>query len=216
MFRLVSALRESPRRQPRPNGQVPPACQGPHVSRRPRRRVRPPRMHGRLALLPREAGRTAGGAFSCTGAPQPIPTSEPMQARRASLHISGARPWPTGWPHRVPRAPIAERAARNVSACHGQVCDTADTTGQPARSSSPERPPLADTGKPAPQGDLGMRAQKAGAGSYLSYFAAAWRRAMLALMHSTMPTARTPTIAVTQAAKSLKCRAGIPISRPTT
>ena len=71
MFKLVSALRESPRRQPRPNGQVPPACQGPRVPRRPRRRVRlPPRMHGRLALLPREAGRTAGGAFSCTGDPR--------------------------------------------------------------------------------------------------------------------------------------------------
>ena len=43
-----------------------------------------------------------------------------------------------------------------------------------------------------------MRARKAGAGSYLSYPAAAWRRATLALMHGTTPTARTPTIAVTQ------------------
>ena len=49
-----------------------------------------------------------------------------------------------------------------------------------------------------------MRAQKAGAGSYLSYFFAAWRRATLALMHSTMPTARTPVTAVTQAADESK------------
>ena len=81
----------------------------------------------------------------------------------------------------------------------------------PARAASP-----AGTEEPAPQGNLGIRAQRADVSSYLSYFAAAWRRAMLALMHSTMPTARTPTIAVTQAAKSPKRRAGIPMSRPTT
>lgn len=32
----------------------------------------------------------------------------------------------------------------------------------------------------------------------MPYFDAAWRRATLALMHSTMPRARTPAIAVTQ------------------
>ena len=147
---------------------------------------------------------------------QPIPTPEPMRACRASLHTSGARPWPTGWPHKAPRASVAKRAARNISAHHGQNCGTADTTGQPTCSSSPERSPPAGTEEPAPRGGLGMRARKAGAGPYLSYFAAAWRRATLALMHSTTPTARTPTIAVTQAAKSPKCRAGIPMSRPTT
>ena len=204
MFKLVSALRESPRRLPLPDGQVPPACQDPHVSCRPRRRVRLPPIHRRLALLPREAGRTADGAFLCIGPSQPIPAPEPMRACRASLHISGARIWPTGRPHRVPRAPIAKRAARDISACHGQVCDTADTAGQSACGSSPKRPPPAGTEEPAPQGDLGMRAQKAGAGSYLPYFAAAWRRATLALTHSTMPTARTPTIAVTQAADESK------------
>ena len=73
MFKLVSALRESHRRQPRPNGQVLPVCQDPHVSCRPRRRIRLPPIHRRLALLPREAGRTAGGAFSCTGAPAAHP-----------------------------------------------------------------------------------------------------------------------------------------------
>ena len=135
---------------------------------------------------------------------QPIPTPEPMRARRASLHMSGARPWPTGWPHRAPRACVAKRAARNVSAHHGQVCDTADTTGQPARGSSPERSPLAGTEEPASQGELEMRAQRADASSYMPYFAAAWRRATLALMHSTTPTARTPTIAVTQAADESK------------
>ena len=56
MFKLVSALRESPRRQPRPNGQVPPACQGPHVSRRPRRRVRSP-PHARAPRLASQRGR---------------------------------------------------------------------------------------------------------------------------------------------------------------
>ena len=164
-----------------------------------------PPLHARAPRLASRRGRPHGRrAFSCTGAPQPIPTSEPMRARRASLHISGARIWPTGWPHKVPRAPVAERAARDISACHGQDCDTADTTGQPARSSSPERPPPADTEEHAPQGGLGMRAQKADAGSRLPYFAAAWRRATLALMQSTMPTARTPTIAVTQAADESK------------
>ena len=81
-----------------------------------------------------------------------------------------------------------------------------------ARAASPP----AGTEEPAPRGGPVMRARKAGAGSCLPYFAAAWRRATLALMHSTTPTARTPTIAVTQAAKSPKCRAGIPMSRPTT
>ena len=38
----------------------------------------------------------------------------------------------------------------------------------------------------------------------MPYFAAAWRRATLALMQSTMPTARTPTIAATQAADESK------------
>lgn len=161
-------------------------------------------MHGCLALLPREAGRTTDGAFLCIGPSQLILTSEPMQACRASLHISGARIWPTGRPHKVPRAPIAKRAARDISAYHGQDCDAADTTGWSSRSSPPGRSPLAGTEEPTPQGDLGTRARKAGAGSYLSYFAAAWRRATLALMQSTMPTARTPAIAVTQAADESK------------
>ena len=63
------------------------------------------------------------------GPSQPILAPEPMQARRASLHISGARLWPTGRPRKAPRAPIAKRAARDISACHGQGCDAADTTG---------------------------------------------------------------------------------------
>ena len=112
--------------------------------------------------------------------------------------------------------PLPNATARDISAYHGQDCDTADTTGWSACSSSPERSPLAGTEEPAPQGELEMRAQRADASYYLSYLAAAWRRATLALMHSTIPTARTPTIAVTQAAKSPKCRAGIPMSRPTT
>ena len=49
-----------------------------------------------------------------------------------------------------------------------------------------------------------MRARKADASSYLSYFVAARRRATLALMHGTTPTARTPAIAVTQAADESK------------
>lgn len=174
---------------------------------------------------------------ACTGASPCFP--EKQAARQAGpSHVQGPRsPSPPPSPCRLAEPlciyqelgpgrragrtgcrahPLPNATARNISACHGQVCDTADTTGQPARSSSPERSPLADIEKPAPQGDLEMRARKAGAGSYLPYFAAAWRRAMLALMHSTMPTARTPTIAVTQAAKSPKCRAGIPMSRPTT
>ena len=119
-----------------------------------------PRMHGRLALLPGEAGRTAGGAFSCTGAPQPIPAPEPMQACRASQHISGARPRPTGRPHEAPHAPIARRAARDISACHGQGCDTADTTGQPARSSPPGRPPPPAQKSPRPKATLGYGLKK--------------------------------------------------------
>ena len=69
LFEPVSAPRESPRRQPRPNGQVPPACRGPHVPCRPRRRIRLPlRIQRRPALPPRDAGRATGGAFSCMGA----------------------------------------------------------------------------------------------------------------------------------------------------
>ena len=68
MFKPVSAPRGSPRRQPRPNGQVPPACRDPHVPCRPRRRVRLPPIHRRLALLPREAGHATGGALLCIGA----------------------------------------------------------------------------------------------------------------------------------------------------
>ena len=176
----------------------------------------PPACTGASPCFPEKQAARQAGPSHVQGPPQPIPTPEPMRACRASLHISGARPRPTGRPHEAPHAPIAKRAARNISPYHGQVCDTADTTGWSSRSSSPERSPLAGTEEPAPQGELETRAQKASAGSYLYYFVAAWRRAMLALMHSTMPTARTPTIAVTQAAKSPKCRAGIPMSRPTT
>lgn len=106
--------------------------------------------------------------------------------------------------------------ARNISPYHGQDCDTAirraglPAVPCPSGLSSPAQK------SPRPKVTLRRGLKKADAGSYLSYFAAAWRRAMLALMHSTMPTARTPAIAVTQAAKSLKCRAGIPMSRPTT
>ena len=204
LFELVSAPRESPRRQPRPNGQVPPACRGPHVPCRPRRRIRPP--HTKAPRLASQRGRPRDrrGLLMHRDPSQPIPTPEPMRACRASLHMSGARPWPTGWPHKAPRASVAKRAARNISAHHGQGCDAADTAGQPARSSLPERPPPADTEEPAPRGGLGMRAQRADASSYMPYFAAAWRRATLALMHSTTPTARTPAIAVTQAADESK------------
>ena len=81
LFELVSAPRESPRRQPRPNGQVPPACRGPHVPCRPRRRIRLPlRIQRRPALPPREAGRATGGAFSCMGTPRsPSPPPSPCE-----------------------------------------------------------------------------------------------------------------------------------------
>ena len=55
LFKAVSAPRESPRRQPRPNGQVPPACRGPHVPCRPRRRIRPP--HTQAPRLASQRGR---------------------------------------------------------------------------------------------------------------------------------------------------------------
>ena len=65
MFRRVSgpegcedssALRHPfSRRQPRPNGQVPPACRGPHVPCRPRRRIRPP--HTQAPHLASQRGR---------------------------------------------------------------------------------------------------------------------------------------------------------------
>ena len=163
-----------------------------------------PAYAGAPPYLPeRQAARQAGPSHAW-GPSQPIPTPEPMRACRASLHTSGARPWPTGWPHKRSRASVAKRAARNISAHHGQGCDAADTAGQPAGGSSPERPSPAGTEEPAPRGGLGMRAQRADASSYIPYFAAAWRRATLALMHRTTPTARTPTIAVTQAADESK------------
>ncbi len=177
----------------------------------------PPRIHRRLTLLPREAGRTTDGAFSCTGAP----AAHPHLRAHASLPSLSAY---------IRNPALADGlATQGAARVHCQTRRRA--ISRPTMAKSATRPirlaslpaaprpsglPLADIEKPAPQGDLGMRAQKAGAGSYLSYFFAALRRATLALMQSTMPTARTPTIAVTQAAKSPKCRAGIPMSRPTT
>ena len=140
MFRRVSAPRES-RRQPRPNGRVPLHAETrtshvAHVAG-----FAPPACTGASPCLPeRQAARQAGPSH-VWGPSQPIPTPEPMRACRASLHTSGARPWPTDRRHKRPHASVAKRAARNISAHRGQDCDTADTTGQPARGSSPERPP---------------------------------------------------------------------------
>lgn len=174
-------------------------------------------MHGRLALPPREAGRATGGAFSCIGTlaahPHPRAHASPpglLAHIRGSdvadgLAAQGAarvRCQTRGAQHLGPPRPRLRRGRYDGPACPRLL----------ARAASPP----AGTEEPAPRGGLGMRARKAGAGSYLPYFAAAWRRAMLAFMHSTTPTARTPTIAVTQAAKSPKCRAGIPMSRPAT
>ena len=133
-----------------------------------------------------------------------------MRACRASLHMSGARPWPTGRPHKAPRASVAKRAARNISAHRGQGCDTADTTGQPACSSSTERSPPAGTEEPAPRGDLGVRAQRADASSYMPYFAAAWRRATLALMHGTMPTASAVAASLAHQGRALSYAVPLP------
>ena len=126
---------------------------------------------------------------------------------RMSCIYGGSRLCSTDRRHKRPRAsqghPLSDTASRNLSSYHGQ------TVAQPIQRASLPAVPRpsglpAGTEKPAPQGDLGMRARKAGAGSCLPYFAAAWRRATLALMHSTTPTARTPTIAVTQAADESK------------
>ena len=175
-----------------------------------------PRMHRRPALPPREAGRATGGAFSCMGTlaahPHPRAHASPPgllayvrgPALADGLAAQGAARihcQTRDAQHLGPPRPRLRRGRYDRPACH---------------FTSPERPPPAGTEEPATRGGLGMRARKAGAGSCLPYFAAAWRRATLAFMHSTTPTARTPTIAVTQAAKSPKCRAGIPMSRPTT
>ena len=105
---------------------------------------------------------------------------------------------------RIAGSPVIGHGVAQLVVLSRPDCSSANTAGQPACSSSPERSSLVGTEEPAPQGDLGMRARKAGAGSYLPYFAAAWRRAMLALMHSTMSTTRTPVTAVTQAADESK------------
>ena len=205
MFKLVSAPRESHRRQPRPNGQVPPACQDPHVSCLPRRRVRLP-PHARAPRLASQRGRPRDrrGLLMYRDPRNPSPPPSPCRlAEPLCIYREPGSGRRVGRTRRRAR-PLPNATARNISAYHGQDCATADTAGQSARSSSPERSPLAGTEEPAPQGNLEMRAKKADAGSYLSYFVAAWRRAMLALMHSTMPTAWTPTIAVTQAVDEFK------------
>ena len=123
----------------------------------------PPACTGASPCFPERQATRKTGPSHVQGTPQPIPAPEPMQARRAPLHISGARPRPTGRPHEAPRAPVAKRAARDISACHGQGCDTADTTGQPARSSSPERPPPPPAQKsPRPKATLRCGLKKSG------------------------------------------------------
>ena len=180
----------------------------------------PPACTGASPCFPeRQAARQAEPSH-VQGPPQPIPTSEPMRARRASLHVSGARLRSTDRRHKSPRAlqghPLSNAASRNSSSCHGQaVARPIQRASLPAVLHTSGLLSLTQK-SPRPKATLGCGLKKADASSYLSYFAAAWRRAALALMQSTMPTARTPTIAVTQAAKSPKCRAGIPMSRPTT
>ena len=92
MFKPVPAPRESPRRQPRPNGQVPPACRGPHVPCRPRRRIRPPHTQAPHLTSQRGRPRDRRGPLMHGDPSQPIPTPEPMRACRASLHMSGLGP----------------------------------------------------------------------------------------------------------------------------
>ena len=69
----------------------------------------PPAYTGASPYFPEKQATRQTGPSHAQGPPQPIPTPEHMQACRASLHISGARPWPTGRPHEAPRAPIAKR-----------------------------------------------------------------------------------------------------------
>ena len=127
----------------------------------------------------------------CEPAGPPCICQGPGPGRRAGRTRRRARPLPN-----------ARRATFRPT--------TAKTATRPIRRASlpaaprPSGLPPADTEEPAPRGDLGMRAQRADASSYMPYFAAAWRRATLALMHGTTPTARTPTIAVTQAADESK------------
>lgn len=154
----------------------------------------------------------------------PLPHTARLPCGKAGLvclaYIVGARFCPADRRHERPRAsqghPLSNAASRNLSSYHGQtVARPIRRAGLPAVPRPGGLPSRAQK-SPRPKVTLEMRARRADASSFMPYFAVAWRRAMLALMHSTMPTARTPTIAVTQAAKSLKCRAGIPMSRPTT
>ena len=118
----------SPRRQPRPNGQVPPVCQDPHVPCRPRRRVRPPhtqaprlasqrgRPRDRLSFLMHRGPRSPSPPLSPCKPAEPLCIhQEPGPGRRAGHTRRRARPLPNA-------------TARNVSAHHGQDCDTADMT----------------------------------------------------------------------------------------
>ena len=128
---------------------------------------------------------------------------EPGPGRRAGRTRRRAHPLPNAR-HAISRPTMAKAATRPIKRASLPAAPRPGGLPPPAQKS------------PHPKATLGCGLKKAGAGSYLPYFAAAWRRAALALTHSTTPTARTPTIAVTQAAKSPKCRAGIPMSRPTT
>ena len=217
MFGGVSAPRESPPptaaaqragspRMPRPARPMsptspdspPPACTGAPPclpERQAARQAGPSHAWGPLAAHPHpRAHASLPGLLAYVRGPALADGLAAQGAARIHCQTRGAQ-------HLGPPRPRLRRGRYDRPACH---------------FTSPERPPPAGTEEPATRGGLGMRARKAGAGACLPYFAAAWRRATLAFMHSTTPTARTPTIAVTQAAKSLKCRAGIPMSRPTT
>ena len=127
MFKLVSALRESPRRQPRPNGQVPPACQGPRVPRRPRRRVRlPPACTGASPCFPeKQAARQAEPSY-VQGPRSPSPPLSPCKpagplciyqgpgpGRRAGRTRRRARPLPNAR-RAISRPAMAKAATRPI------------------------------------------------------------------------------------------------------
>ena len=127
MFKLVSALRENHRRQPRPNGQVLPVCQGPHVSHRPRRRVRLPpharaprlasqrsRPHGRRGLLMYRGPRSPSPPLSPCGPAAPLCIYRELgPGRRASRTGCRARPLPNAR-RAIFRPTMAKSATRPI------------------------------------------------------------------------------------------------------
>ena len=131
------------------------------VSCRPRRRIRLPPPYTQAPRLTPQRNRPRDRRSFLMYRRDPCSSSSPLSPCKLAEPLciyqelgSGRRAGHTRC--RTRRLPNA--IARNISPYHVQDCETANTTGWFACCSLPERSLLAGTEKPAPQGNLEMRA----------------------------------------------------------